>query len=69
MILILHLHSKKPLKQQIELMVVITRFFFMLTHIMYIYTDAQHSNPLCRVTPVKDTKKRILDTIRKNTGK
>jgi hypothetical protein len=28
--------------------------------IKYIYTDAQHSNPLCRVTPVKDTEKENL---------
>jgi DNA polymerase elongation subunit (family B) len=26
-------------------------------NIKYIYTDAQHSNPLCRVTPVKDVEK------------
>jgi DNA polymerase elongation subunit (family B) len=38
-------------------------------NIKYIYTDAQHSNPLCRVTPVKDTERRILDMIRKNTEK
>jgi DNA polymerase elongation subunit (family B) len=29
-------------------------------NIKYIYTDAQHSNPLCRVTPVKDTEKKNL---------
>jgi hypothetical protein len=27
-------------------------------NIKYIYTDAQHSNPLCRVTPVKDIEKK-----------
>jgi DNA polymerase elongation subunit (family B) len=37
--------------------------------IKYIYTDAHHSNPLCGVTPVKDTEKRFLGMIRKNTGK
>lgn len=29
-------------------------------NIKYIYTDAQHSNPLCRVTPVKDIEKKNL---------
>ena len=29
-------------------------------NIKYIYTDAQHSNPLCRVTPVKDIDKDSL---------
>jgi DNA polymerase elongation subunit (family B) len=29
-------------------------------NIKYIYTDAQHNNPLCRVTPVKDTEKKYL---------
>jgi DNA polymerase elongation subunit (family B) len=29
-------------------------------NIKYIYTDAQHSNPLCRVTPVKDIEKENL---------
>jgi DNA polymerase elongation subunit (family B) len=29
-------------------------------NIKYIYTDAQHSNPLCRVTPVKDIDKESL---------
>jgi DNA polymerase-2 len=29
-------------------------------NIKYIYTDAQHSNPLCRVTPVKNTEKHNL---------
>ena len=28
-------------------------------NIKYIYTDAQHSNPLCRVTPVKDIEKNL----------
>jgi hypothetical protein len=27
-------------------------------NIKYIYTDVQHSNPLCRVTPVKDIEKK-----------
>jgi hypothetical protein len=29
-------------------------------NIRYIYSDAQHSNPLCRVTPVNDTTKENL---------
>jgi DNA polymerase elongation subunit (family B) len=29
-------------------------------NIKYIYTDAQHSNPLCRVTPVKEIEKENL---------
>jgi DNA polymerase elongation subunit (family B) len=29
-------------------------------NIKYIYIDAQHSNPLCRVTPVKDIEKKNL---------
>jgi DNA polymerase elongation subunit (family B) len=29
-------------------------------NIKYIYTDAQHSNPLCRVTPVKNIEKESL---------
>jgi hypothetical protein len=28
--------------------------------IKYVYTDAQRSNPLCRVTPVRDTGKEVL---------
>jgi DNA polymerase elongation subunit (family B) len=29
-------------------------------NIRYIYADAQHSNPLCRVIPVKDTMEKNL---------
>ena len=28
--------------------------------IKYVYTDAQRSNPLCRLTPVRDTGKEVL---------
>jgi hypothetical protein len=31
--------------------------------IKYIYTDAQHSNPLCRVTPVNVTKRGVVETV------
>jgi DNA polymerase elongation subunit (family B) len=36
------------------------RLSFKGDNIRYIYTDAQHSNPLCRVIPVNDIKEKDL---------
>jgi len=33
-------------------------------NIKYIYTDAQHTNPLCRDTPVKDVEKADEEILR-----
>jgi hypothetical protein len=38
-------------------------------NIKYIYTDAQHSNPLCRVTPVNVTKRGVVETVRYDRDK